>query len=514
MTTVLREYDGHVAIVGSGLAGLMTALTLAPQPVVIVTRATLGAETSSAWAQGGIAAALGSDDSADIHLADTLAAGDGLCDPQTAQAIVSEAPAAIAALERAGVRFDLDGEGRLSLGLEAAHSRRRIVHAAGDGSGAAIMRALASAVARTPSIKVLEGTQARALLTQDSLITGLLVSTSSGTAVIATSSVVLATGGIGGLFDATTNPISNFGHGIALAAKAGAILADMEFVQFHPTGLDSARRPLALVSEAVRGEGAILVNDRGERFMADIDGTELAPRDVVARAISAQLSQGRRVFLDARRALGDGFASRFPTIHRLCAEASIDPARDLIPVRPAAHYHMGGVATDLKGRSSVAGLWVVGEAASTGLHGANRLASNSLLEAAVMGMRAGEDIGGNMGRPAPVKGIGAIRPLPPAETATVRSIVSRHLGVLRHGAGLDEAIAALLPLAENESPNADPAAVALLMAVSAMLRTESRGAHARIDFPLKRARAERRTLTLSAALDIARTTSHSFARSA
>ncbi len=514
MTTVFREYDGHVAIVGSGLAGLMTALTLAPQPVVIVTRATLGAETSSEWAQGGIAAALGSDDSADIHLADTLAAGDGLCDPQTAQAIVSEAPAAIAALERAGVHFDLDGEGRLSLGLEAAHSRRRIVHAAGDGSGAAIMRALASAVARTPSIKVLEGTQARALLTQGSLITGLLVSTSSGTAVIATSSVVLATGGIGGLFDATTNPISNFGHGIALAAKAGAILADMEFVQFHPTGLDSARRPLALVSEAVRGEGAILVNDRGERFMADIDGTELAPRDVVARAISAQLSHGRRVFLDARQALGDGFASRFPTIHRLCAEASIDPARDLIPVRPAAHYHMGGVATDLKGRSSVAGLWVVGEAASTGLHGANRLASNSLLEAAVMGMRAGEDIGGNMGRPAPVKGIGAIGPLPPAETATVRSIVSRHLGVLRHGAGLDEAIAALLPLVENESPSADPAAVALLMAVSAMLRTESRGAHARTDFPLKRARAERRTLTLSAALDIARTTSHSFARSA
>ncbi len=163
----------------------------------------------------------------------------------------------------------------------------------------------------------------------------------------------------------------------------------------------------------MRGEGAILVNDRGERFMADIDGTELAPRDVVARAISAQLSHGRRVFLDARRALGEGFASRFPTIHRLCAEASIDPARDLVPVRPAAHYHMGGVATDLKGRSSVAGLWVVGEAASTGLHGANRLASNSLLEAAVMGMRAGEDIGGNMGRPAPVKGIGAIRPCHP-----------------------------------------------------------------------------------------------------
>jgi L-aspartate oxidase len=515
MTTVLRALDGHVVIVGSGLAGMMTALTLAPQRVVIVTRAALGAETSSAWAQGGIAAAVGCDDSTDIHLADTLAAGDGLCDAQAAAAIIAEGPAAIEALERAGVHFDLDGEGRLSLGLEAAHSRRRIVHAAGDGSGAAVIRALASAVARTPSIKVLEGAEARALLTQGSLISGLLVSTASGTAVIATSSVVLATGGIGGLYDATTNPVSNFGHGIALAARAGAMLADMEFVQFHPTGLDSARRPLALVSEAVRGEGAVLVNDRGERFMADLDGAELAPRDIVARAISAELSHGRRVFLDARRALGNRFASRFPTIHRLCAEAEIDPARDLIPVRPAVHYHMGGVATDLRGRSSVAGLWVVGEAASTGLHGANRLASNSLLEAAVMGMRAGQDIGGATTKgAASVEAIEAIRLRPPAETAIVRSIVSRHLGVLRHGTSLEDAIGALLPLAEEDGPSADPAVVALLIAVSAMLRTESRGAHARIDFPLKRARAERRTMTLSAALDIARATSHTFARSA
>jgi L-aspartate oxidase len=514
MTTVLHELEGHVAIVGSGLAGLMTALTLAPQPVVIVTRAALGAETSSVWAQGGIAAAVGCDDSTDIHLADTLAAGDGLCDVKAAAGIIAEGPAAIAALERAGVHFDLNGDGRLSLGLEAAHSRRRIVHADGDGSGAAIIRALLSAVARTPSIKMLEGTEARALLTEGSVITGLLVSAASGAAVIPTPSVVLATGGIGGLFDATTNPVSNFGHGIALAANAGAILADMEFVQFHPTGLDSARRPLALVSEAVRGEGAVLVNDRGERFMADIDGADLAPRDIVARAISSELSQGRRVFLDARRALGDGFASRFPTIHRLCGESEIDPATDLIPVRPAVHYHMGGVATDLRGRSSITGLWVVGEAASTGLHGANRLASNSLLEAAVMGMHAGQDISGTMRSAAFLGGILPIRPRPPAQTAIVRSIVSRHLGVLRHGASLEDAIAALLPLADDASPSADPAAVALLIAVSAMLRTESRGAHARTDFPLTRTRAERRTMTLSAALDIARATHHSFARSA
>jgi L-aspartate oxidase len=514
MTTVLREFDGHVAIVGSGLAGLMTALTLAPRPVVIVTRGRIGSETSSAWAQGGIAAALGDDDSIDIHLADTLSAGDGLCDATAAAGIIAEGPAAVSALERFGVRFDLDGQGRLSLGLEAAHSRRRIVHSAGDGSGAALVFALASAVARTPSIKVLEGTEARMVLKRGSEIAGLLVLTPSGAAVIATSHVVLATGGIGGLYDATTNPLSNFGHGIALAAKAGATLADMEFVQFHPTGLASTRRPLALVSEAVRGEGATLVNDRGERFMADIEGGELAPRDIVARAISLQISQGRRVFLDARLALGDLFGSRFPTIHRLCGQARIDPARDLIPVRPAAHYHMGGVATNQNGRSSVDGLWVVGEAASTGLHGANRLASNSLLEAAVMGMRAGKDIGGTAPGAARIEAIGTVGRLHQADTIDVGSIVSRHLGVLRHGAGLEGAIAALLPLATAEGPRSDPATVALLIAVCALIRTESRGAHARTDFPSKRTRAERRTITLSTALDMARATAHSFARSA
>lgn len=513
MTEILDGLAGRVAIIGSGIAGLIAALALAPKPVVILTRARLGAETSSAWAQGGIAAALGADDNTDLHLADTLAAGDGLCDVTAAAGILGEAPAAIAALEGAGVRFDRDAEGSLLLGLEAAHSRRRIVHVDGDGSGAAIVSALVETIRRTPSVTVLEGVEVRRLQTDGQMIIGLLGATSAGAVVLPTTKVVLATGGIGGLYDATTNPIGNFGQGIALAARAGAVLADMEFVQFHPTALNSQRRPLALVSEAVRGEGAHLLNEKGERFMADVPGAELAPRDVVSRSISAERARGGRVFLDARHALGSRFASRFPAIASLCAEAGIDPATDLIPVRPAVHYHMGGIATDRNGRSSVPGLWAAGEVASTGLHGANRLASNSLLEATVMGLRVASDIAASPANPPASPGI---EPLPqPAATDAVRPIVSRHLGVLREGGDLDQAIAALLPLAEGDGPASDPAIVALMIAVAASLRTESRGAHARTDFPLKQPFAQRGMLTLSQALYMAHSTRPSLlARSA
>ncbi len=512
MSEILTHLAGRPVIVGSGLAGLIAALTLSPAPSVIVTRSALGAETSSAWAQGGIAAALGTDDNVDLHLADTLAAGDGLCDAGAAESILADAAGTIAALQRFGVRFDHDGAGALALGLEAAHSRRRIVHAEGDGSGAAIIRALAAAVLADPAITVIEGAEARQLIMADGAVRGLLCAGAGGDFVLPTSRVLLATGGIGGLYEATTNPAGNFGQGIALAARAGAALADMEFVQFHPTALDSRRRPLALVSEAVRGEGAELINERGERFMADVAGAELAPRDIVARAISAEIARGGRVFLDARRALGSGFASRFPVIAELCQEAGVDPGLQPIPVRPAVHYHMGGVATDLEGRSSVPGLWVAGEAASTGLHGANRLASNSLLEASVMGMRAARSIAGS-----DADGIvSAIPAMPgPSNTALVRPIVSRHLGVLRNAGAMHGAIAALLPLAEEEGPASDPAVVALAIAVFASLRNESRGAHARTDFPLKHPAARRRTMTLAQVLESAHAaTSQDFARSA
>ena len=522
MSEFLPQRDWTV-IVGSGMAGLMAAMTLAPQPVLLVTRGALGGETSSAWAQGGIAASLGPDDRAALHVADTLAAGDGLCDEDMVVGIVSSAPAVIDALERAGVRFDRDAGGNYVFGLEAAHSRRRILHAEGDGSGAAIVRALADAVRRTPSITVLEGTEVRRLLTEDSVIAGLACAGPNGSFFLPASQVVLATGGLGGLYDATTNPSGNFGQGIMLAARAGAILADMEFVQFHPTALSSPRRPLALVSEAVRGEGALLLNENGERFMAAVPGAELASRDIVARAIDREILRGGQVFLDARQALGSGFASRFPSIDLLCREAGLDPARELVPVRPAVHYHMGGVATDDKGRSSVPGLWIAGETACTGLHGANRLASNSLLEAAAMGMRAAQDIAGRpapAARPAAAVSPNATADFSPADLTTVRPIVSRHLGIVRHAAGLAEAIRDLLPLAERNGPASDPAVVALSIAVFAALRRESRGAHFRDDFPQKDAKTMRRRLSLNDVVTVAHEFSSSslstagFARSA
>ncbi|PRX08098.1 UNVERIFIED_ORG: L-aspartate oxidase [Martelella mediterranea] len=507
-----------VAVIGSGIGGLVTALALAPQPVLLITGAELGAGTSSAWAQGGIAAALGEDDSPELHLEDTLGAGDGLSDRNAARAIVSAAPEVIAFLERHGVIFDREENGAFQRGLEAAHSRHRILHAGGDASGAAIVAALAKAVAATPSVTVMSGTEVRRLLVENNTVRGLLCVRNDRAIPIETGRVVLATGGIGGLYHASTNPAGNFGQGVMLAARAGAALSDMEFVQFHPTALATATRPLPLISEAVRGEGAILVDDRGERFLAGIPGAELAPRDVVARAIAAEMALGRKVFLDAPPALRARFATRFPAITGICARAGIDPATDRIPVRPAEHYHMGGVATDIDARTTVSGLWAVGECAATGLHGANRLASNSLLEAAAAGLAAARDIAA---RPGIATSHSIATAVPPAaQTDRVRSIVSRHLGVIRNGPALATAVTALLPLAQSTGPDADPAVVALSIAVFATLRTESRGAHARSDFPEKTAHPRRQTMTLDDIFTAAGTISgahpirHSLARSA
>ncbi len=485
-------------VIGAGLAGLMGALHMAPNPVVVLSPAPLGCEASSAWAQGGVAASVGPDDEAALHVADTLAAGDGLCDADAADRILGEAREAIAGLVALGARFDRDAAGALKLGLEAAHGRRRIVHAAGDATGREIMRAVVAAVRACPSITVLEGVEGRRLLMRDGRVAGVLAARGEEAIVLPASRVVLATGGVGGLFTQSTNPTGCFGMGLALAARAGAVLSDLEFVQFHPTALDAPGTPVALVSEAVRGEGAHLVDETGRRFMLDVPGRELAPRDVVARAIWAEHQAGHQVYLETRGLIPNGFATRFPTIAAACHAHGIDPDREPIPVRAAEHYHMGGVAVDADGRSTVVGLWACGEVARTGLHGANRLASNSLLEAIVCARAVAASVVATPARvttPSPC-------PLPPKPVAaSLRSTVSAAIGVLRDHRTILEGIEALLPLARGEGAESDPALVALMIAVAALDRRESRGGHSRTDWPKTDARqATSRTLTMGEAL--------------
>ncbi|HEY3918192.1 MAG TPA: L-aspartate oxidase [Stellaceae bacterium] len=493
----VNALGGRPVIIGAGLAGLITALHLAPAPVVVLSKGPLGSDAASDKAQGGVAAAVGQDDDPSLHAADTIAAGDGLNDPTVVAQITKAGASAIDTLTRLGVRFDHGADGRLALGLEAAHGRRRIVHAAGDGTGHAILRAVIEAVRRTPSIAVLEEVEARRLILRDDVIVGIAAIGKGGALLLPTDRVVIATGGLGYLYRHTTNPTGSFGQGLALAAAAGAELADMEFVQFHPTALDTGLDPMPLVSEAVRGEGAVLIDETSARFT-----DELQPRDVVSRAVWRHLAAGRRVFLDARSVLGARFAARFPGIDRLCRQSGIDPATMPIPVRPAAHYHMGGIAVDHAGRSSVPGLWACGEAAATGLHGANRLASNSLLEAVVCGNWVAESIAVS-----PARAKRSLPPiaLPPAPDPTpLRAIMEEKVGLERDAASLKAAVATLLPLAE-EGAAAHPAMVGLMVAVAAYLRRESRGGHWRSDFPeTVPGEARRRSLRLGEALALAR----------
>jgi L-aspartate oxidase len=502
MSTEISALANRPAIIGGGAAGLMTALQLAPEPVLVVSKAPLGAEASSLWAQGGLAAAMGADDDPALHLADTLAAGAGLCDETTARRIVHAAPAAVEHLAQLGVVFDRRPDGGWRLGLEAAHSRNRIVHATGDGTGREIMRALIAAVRRCPSITLLEGVEARRLIVEENAVKGVLAVNANGPLVIDTGRVVIATGGIGGLFLDSTNPAGCFGQGLALAARAGARLSDLEFVQFHPTAFDGPSRPMPLVTEAIRGDGAKLIDDTGERFMADEPGAELAPRDIVARAVWRRRAEGYRVFLDARQHPGKDFAKRYPVISAFCKMAGIDPATDPIPVRPAVHYHMGGIAVDLEGRSTVNGLWACGEVARTGLHGANRLASNSLMEAIV----CAEWVAGSVSRASrgPLKTRVTDTALPAPDPSTIRPMMSQGLGVLRERNAIERLVHNLYPTANGSGAASDPALVGLMIAVAAYRREESRGGHYRTDYPDALPTATPSTISFSEALDAAR----------
>lgn len=504
-----------IVIVGGGLAGLFTALKLAPTPVTVVTPRPLGEGASSAWAQAGIAAAIGEGDSFETHAADTIRAGAGLCDKAVVDSVVREAPARVEDLLRYGVPFDRDLEGRLRQSREAAHSARRVIGVRGDQAGKAIMAALIEMARRTPSIAVLEEMNAVDLVVADGRVTGIYYAPSRAggsraSRYLPARAVILATGGIGQLYDLTTNPAEARGDGIALAARAGAVIADPEFVQFHPTALDIGRHPAPLATEALRGEGATLVNAAGERFMlAAHPDAELAPRDVVARAVQAERAAGRGAYLDCRGKLGAEMAERFPTVHAACVSAGIDPATELIPIAPAAHYHMGGVMTDVNARSTIAGLWAVGEVACTGLHGANRLASNSLLEAVVMAARAAADVAENT---LPLDPAEADRPpleapaydpaVDPGQLAALQQIMTAHVGVIRSAASLIAALRGIEKLAAASpasSPLANMTDAARFMAVAALRREESRGGHYRSDFPRAAKDARRSFLTLAEA---------------
>jgi L-aspartate oxidase len=507
MKSVPTETD--FIVVGAGIAGLRAAIELAPAGRVLLLAKRELTESATQYAQGGIAAALSDEDEIGLHLQDTLNAGDGLCNQAAAKVLVEEGPERIEELIAWGTEFDRNGS-KLVFAREGAHSRNRVLHAHGDSTGREIGRALWLKAKAQKHITLLEFEFATALCLQDGRIAGLAMRDEKGTRrEVRASAVLLATGGMGQVYRETTNPSVATGDGVAMAYRTGAEISDMEFVQFHPTALYVKGAPRFLLSEALRGEGAYLRNMELVRFMPKYhEMMELAPRDVVARAIAHELevvkSPHAVVYLDLSHMSAKKVESRFPRIYKTCLDYNVDITTDLVPVRPAAHYAMGGVRTDLDGRTNVGGLYAAGEAACTGVHGANRLASNSLLEGLVFGARAAkamrEESGGHGHHAASGHTAGHAAADAPAANSNpptaemvkqIQDLMWREVGIVRSGSGLKHAIHELQKLREG-SPPVNRAAceaanihqVALLIAHSALAREESRGAQYRTDYPL------------------------------
>ena len=506
MNNLQEQFD--FIVVGAGVAGLRAAIALAQSGKVLVLAKQELTESATQYAQGGIAVALSDEDEIGLHLQDTIQAGDGIVNPDAARILVEEGPERIQELIEWGTQFDRNGS-KLTFTREAAHSRSRVLHAHGDSTGREIGRSLYAKAATLPNISFSEFEFTSGLYVEDGRICGVQIIDPNGRRdVITSAAVLLATGGAGQIYADTTNPGVATGDGIAMAYRAGAEISDVEFVQFHPTALYIPGAPRFLLSEALRGEGAILRNAERQRFMPKYhDMAELAPRDVVARAIAHELELSRLpdpvVYLDMTHLDGANLAARFPRIHQTCLKHNVDITRDLVPIRPAAHYIMGGVRTDLAGRSNLPGLYAAGEAACTGVHGANRLASNSLLEGLVFGARAGaamrEDIS-SAAKPSlrpPASAVSShagasVSPLDPNNLIQeVQRLMWSKVGVVRTEPGLREAqerlqsLAASLPTATSrrgcEALNIHTTATLIVRA--ALARLESRGAHYRTDFP-------------------------------
>ncbi len=497
------HHDGPL-IVGGGLAGLSAALEAAPRKVLVVTPAPLLEACSSAWAQGGVAAALSPGDAPALHAADTAAAGAGLVETEATEVLTGDGRATVEWLASLGAPFDRDAAGGFAVSLEAAHSHARVARVGGDGAGRAILSALIAAVRAAPHIEVWEDGRLLGLIRDASgRVRGALIerdASGSGRPVeVRAPAVVLATGGTGGLYAHTTTPATLLGEGMALAYRAGAEILDPEFVQFHPTAIDVGLDPMPLATEALRGEGARLVDRDGRFLLGEAADADLQPRDVVARAVHAARAAGRGAYLDCRNVVSADLAEEFPVVFAACMRAGLDPRETPIPVAAAAHYHMGGIAAGPDGHTSLPGLFAVGECAATGVHGANRLASNSLLEAAAFGRRTG--------RAAAVEQAGSGEVLPTTASPdlsaeglqSLREAMSDGAGVVRDAAGLNRTLA-MIDRLEKTAPGALPLAAARLIAEAALARRESRGGHFRSDYPQTAAVADHTHLHTKAAL--------------